>query len=112
MTKRLKSLKMWPLFVAVSAVIILAGIILYSLLGFNTAPENLRYKTFEVKYDVVAVINDKEEEIQTICEDVFTEKELSFKSKEVRDTVSDSGLEKSEKHLIYVFSASTDDAAL
>lgn len=112
MTKRLKSLKMWPLFVAVSAVIILAGIILYSLLGFNTSPENLRYKTFDVHYNVVAVINDKEEEIQKICEDVFEEKGLSFKSKAVRDAVADSGLETGAKHLIYVFDASTGDAVL
>lgn len=68
MTKRMKSIKLWPLFTAVSAVIILAGIILYALLGFNTATEKPEYKTFEVQYSVNAVLKEKEEEIQKVCE--------------------------------------------
>ena len=108
MTKRLKSLKMWPLFVAVSAVIILAGIILYALLGFNTAAEKPCFKTFEVQYDVVAVINDKDEEIQKICEDVFEEKGLSYDSKTLYDVVSPIG----SKRLVYEFKTSTDDSVL
>ena len=53
MTKRLKSLKLWPIFVAVSAVVILAGVILYALFGFNVSAEKPEYKTFEVQYNVV-----------------------------------------------------------
>ena len=112
MTKRLKSLKMWPLFVAVSAVIILAGIILYSLLGFNTSAEKLNYKEFTVRYNIVAVINNKEEEIQKICEDVFAENKLTYESKRVSDAVADDGMETGAKHLVYVFKSSTDGALL
>lgn len=112
MTKRLRSLKLWPLFVAVSAVVILAGIILYALLGFNTSPEKPEYKTFEVQYDVVAVINQKEEDVQKICEESFTANGLTFDSKEVFEEVAGSMQTTSAKRLVYEFKASASDEAL
>ena len=113
MTKRLKSLKMWPLFVAVSAVVIIAGIILYALLGFNASAEKPSYKIFTVHYNVVAELNNKEEEIQDLCESVFEENGLTFKSKSVRSEVAGSTtLETGNKSLIYEFSASASDQAL
>ncbi|MDE6411847.1 MAG: hypothetical protein K2L02_04875 [Clostridia bacterium] len=112
MTKRLKSLKLWPLFVAVSAVVILAGIILYALLGFNTSPEKPEYKTFEVQYDVVAVINEKEEEVQKVCEDSFKANGLTFESKEVYEEVAGSLQTTSAKSLVYQFKVSASDEAL
>lgn len=112
MTKRLKSLKLWPLFVAVSAVVILAGIILYALLGFNTSPEKPEYKTFEVQYDVVAVINEKEEDVQKICEDSFKANGLTYETKEVYEEVASSMQTTSGKRLVYQFKASASDEAL
>lgn len=50
MTKR--PLKLLPVWLAVSAVIIIAGIILAALLGFNNAPDRKKSVTFEVRYDV------------------------------------------------------------
>ena len=113
MTKRLKSLKLWPLFVAVSAVVILAGIILYALMGFNTTAEKPEYKTFEVRYNVVAVINNKEEDIQKVCEDAFADNGLTFDCKEVySDVAGSTNLETGGTHLVYEFSATASDEAL
>ncbi len=113
MTKRLKSLKLWPLFVAVSAVVILAGIILYALLGFNVAAEKPSYKTFEVQYNVVVELNDKEEDVKDVCKGAFTENGLSYESEKVYDEVSGSmNLTTGSKRLVYEFKASADDTAL
>lgn len=113
MTKRLKSLKIWPLFVAVSAVVILAGIILYALLGFNTSAEKPEYKTFEVQYNVVAVLNNKEEEIEKACEDAFAANNLSYENKELFNEVAGSlNLETGGKRLVYEFAGNTSDEAL
>ena len=113
MTKRLKSLKLWPLYVAVSAVIILAGIILYALMGFNATAEKPEYKTFEVRYNVVAVINNKEEEIQKVCEDAFAQNGLTFDSKAVySDVAGSTNLETGGKRLVYEFAATASDEAL
>ncbi|MBD5636807.1 MAG: hypothetical protein HDP28_03160 [Clostridia bacterium] len=107
MTKRLKSLKLWPLFVAVSAVVILAGIILFALFGFNTSPEKPNYKTFEVQYNVVVELNDKEEDVKNICKDAFKENGLSYDSENVFEEV-----EGSSKRLVYEFKASASNVAL
>lgn len=113
MTKRLKSLKFWPLFVAVSAVVILAGIILYALLGFNVTAEKPDYKSFEVQYDVVAVINNKEEDVQKVCEDAFAANGLKFESKNTYDEVAGSlTLPTGAKRLVYTFSADAPEEAL
>lgn len=111
MTKRLKSLKFWPLYLAVSAVVILAGIILYALLGFNAVKTD--YKTFEVRYDVVASINNKEEEVQKICEDAFQANGLKYKDKQAYSEVAGSlSLPTGNMRLIYEFPVNTSDEAL
>ena len=107
MTKRLKSLKLWPLFVAVSAVVILAGIILYALLGFNVSAEKPQYKTFEVQYNVVVEINKKEEDVKKACRDAFTANGLTYDSENVFEEV-----EGSSKRLVYELKASASDEAL
>ena len=113
MTKRLKSLKLWPLYVAFSSVVILAGIILYALFGFNTAAEKPQYKTFEVQYNVVAVINDKEGEIQSRCEEAFGAQNLTYTAKQVLSEVSSSNnMETGNKRLVYEFAADASDEAL
>ena len=113
MTKRLKSLKLWPLYLLVSAVVIIAGIILYALMGFNTAMDKPEYKTFEVRYNVVAVINNKEEEVQKVCEDAFAANGLTYRAKNVySDVAGSTNLETGGKRLVYEFAASTADSAL
>lgn len=111
MTKRLKSLKLWPLYVAVSAVVIIAGIILYALLGFNTATKD--YKTFEVQYNVVVGLNNKEGDVQKICEDAFQENGLTYESKNVYNEVSSTNnMNTTNMTLVYEFPANASDEAL
>lgn len=108
MTKRLKSLKLWPIFVAVSAVVILAGVILYALFGFNVSAEKPEYKTFEVQYNVVVGLNEKEEDVQKICKEAFVANSLSYDSEEVFEEVTGSGA----KRLVYEFNVSVSDESL
>ncbi len=108
MTKRLKSLKLWPIFVAVSAVVILAGVILYALFGFNVSAEKPEYKTFEVQYNVVVGLNEKEEDVQKICKEAFAANGLSYDSEEVFEEVTGSGA----KRLVYEFNVSVSDESL
>ena len=108
MTKRLKSLKLWPIFVAGSAVVILAGVILYALFGFNVSAEKPEYKTFEVQYNVVVGLNEKEEDVQKICKEAFAANSLSYDSEEVFEEVTGSGA----KRLVYEFNVSVSDESL
>ena len=56
MTKHFYTLKKLPLFLAVSAVILIAGIVLFALFGFNYDAQ--AGKSFEVTYDAVVTISD------------------------------------------------------
>ena len=58
---KLKDNKLFAIFVAVSSVIIIAGIILYALLGFNTMADKLDGYRIDVNYNVIIGLNDKEE---------------------------------------------------
>ncbi len=77
MNKR-KAWKILPVWLAVSAVIIIAGIILMALLGFNTAAEMPENTHLEVEYNVV-VMNDGEMQttLKEYCEEVFGSNNLT-----------------------------------
>lgn len=86
MSKR--SVKLLPVWIAVSAVVIAAGIILFALLGFNFSADRPQSKTFEVKYDTVLVINEKEEDLQKLCEDEFRAQGVSYSAKATVEDVN------------------------
>ncbi len=75
---KFKPWKLLSVFLAISAVVIIAGIVLMVLLGFNNSADMPENKMFEVKYDVT-VINDETlgDKLQTYCEDVFESNGLS-----------------------------------
>ncbi len=86
---KLRSKKLLALLIAVSAVVIVAGIVLYALLGFNTAQDLSGSKVLEVTYSVnVASENVDEtntpagEVLETQCEALIKAAGLSY-SKEV-----------------------------
>lgn len=73
-----KPWKLLPVWLALSAVIIIAGIILMALLGFNTAAELPENTQFEVKYNII-VINDEDMQntLEGYCEEVFESNHLT-----------------------------------
>ncbi len=75
---KFKPWKKLPIWLAVSAVIIIAGVILMAVLGFNTAAERPKNTQFEVKYNVVVDIDEKKQDkLEGFCEDVFKSNGLS-----------------------------------
>ncbi len=111
MTKSGKGNKLFALFLAISSVVIVAGIILYALLGFNTAPERPTNYTFEVKYNVVLGINDLEDDLQKLCEDTFQENGLSYSKKQVAAENSSSNLyETTDSILSYTFDSASSES--
>ena len=53
-----KRLNLLPVWAAISAVIIIAGIVLMALLGFNEALGRPESKTFDVYYNVVVDLSE------------------------------------------------------
>ena len=69
--------KRLPIWLAVSAVVIIAGIILMALLGFNTAAEKPDNTKFEDEYNIIVINDEKmQDSIKTYCEDVFESNDL------------------------------------
>ncbi|MDE6676437.1 MAG: hypothetical protein K2K12_01825 [Clostridia bacterium] len=105
MTKR--PIKMLPIWIAISSVIILAGIILFALLGFNTSADRNDRKTFEVEYDVeVEIAENGIKMLQDACEAAFKTNGISYFTQQDAKTETVGG------KLIYTFSANTSDTAL
>ena len=76
--KTKRPLKLLPVWLAVSAVIIIAGIILMCLLGFNTSPDRQKSYVFEVRYDVsVEISPEKVETFEDICDTALKDQHLS-----------------------------------
>ncbi len=70
--------KRLPIWLAVSAVVIIAGIILMALLGFNTVSDRPENTQFEVKYNVVVENSEElQDKLEGYCEDVFESNGLS-----------------------------------
>ena len=111
MNKSEKCVKLLPVWLAVSAVIIIAGIILWALLGFNYGAEKPTYKTFEVNYDVVVELGKEGEtdptKLDEICLKAFDNAKIKPQSSHTDDSRYTLGYT-----LRYVFSADTTDASL
>ena len=106
-----KTHKLMPIFVAFAAVVIIAGIILMSILGFNTKLES---KTVEIDYDTVLVINEQEDALMELCEKSFEAQGLSYTDKTVSTEYSKDAFpgKTGSKRIRFTFCADTDDAAL
>ncbi len=83
MIKRLISGKASAVWYALSAVVILAGIVLFAIFGFNNTDRIPTY-SFEVRYDAYVTMGEgQEDELATICEETFTENGLTEWDKNV-----------------------------
>ena len=80
---KLKKIKLLPILCAVSAVVLLAGIILMALLGFNHSAEYPTNYTVEVGYGIT-VKNDPEKllSLEEIVEETFKSEGLTVRNKE------------------------------
>ena len=111
MNKSEKCVKLLPVWLAVSAVVILAGIILWALLGFNYAAEKPTYKTFEVSYDVVVDLGAEGEtdpaKLDELCLKAFKDAKITPDA-----SYTDDSRYTLNYMLRYTFSADTSDEAL
>ena len=74
--KRLNLLSVWA---AVSAVLILAGIVLMAVLGFNTSLDRPEGKIFDVHYNVVVDLSEESRSsLETYCEDAFADAGIAY----------------------------------
>ena len=112
MTKR--PVKLLPVWIAISAVLLIAGIVLYVLMGFNTSAERTNYKSVEIGYDVVTDIS--EDGVGTLkekSEAVFKENKLTVsKFEEVKEVDSNTGSETGNAKFVYYFAPSVSDETL
>ncbi len=105
--KQLKSGKLFPVFVAISAAIVIAGIVLFALLGFNTAMDKPQSAVFEVRYDVVLEIDGKEGDLQAACEKAFDAQGISYLEKTTNTSVDSETLSETMDHVLsYTFAKS------
>ncbi len=111
MNKRFLSGKLLPVWIAVSAVIIVAGIVLFSLFGFNIA--STERKTIEIDYDAVVYIGEKEGKLAEECENVFRQQGITFADKKTNREL-DMGYfaETGNYLLVYTLSGDVNDEKL
>jgi preprotein translocase subunit SecF len=97
---------MTVLWSVISAVIIIAGIVLYILMGFNFAADKPTSYKFEVTYDTVVTVGENaEEDLAKACEDAFAANGISYSEKQTYDITGGGILE-------YTFAGTVDSAKL
>ena len=110
---KLKDNKLFAIFVAVSSVIIIAGIILYALLGFNTMADKLDGYRIDVNYNVIIGLNDKEDALAKVCEDAFSKNGVAYSEKNTLSAVDSSSMnETTDEVLTYTFGQGVSEEAL
>ncbi len=78
MNKNFRPWKLLQIWLAVSAVVIIAGVILMALLGFNTASDDPETLQLEVRYNITIIKSEEpQEQLETLCEDVFGKNNIS-----------------------------------
>lgn len=98
--------KLWPIFAAISAVILISGLILGILLGYNYSAEKVESKTLEVTYDAVVLIGENtEEDLQKLCESQLDANSLKYTQKRTYEVTNGGMLE-------YTFEASVSTEKL
>lgn len=106
MTKR--PLKLLPVFAAISAVVIIAGVILMALLGFDLSPQRPRTYSFELRYDVSVQIDEaKSEKLETLCETTLEANGITINGRQDGDDLS-----LDMKYIKYELPITTDEKAL
>lgn len=119
MTK-LYSKKMMGIWIAISALIIVVGVVMGVLMGFNDS--KYEGKSLQVTYDAVIIIEDDEKAVQEACEKVFENNKLSVVEKIgpsreqsilVDNTTGKYYYDDSFEYKVeYVFSPETSDATM
>lgn len=100
-----------PVYAVISAVVIIAGLILCILLNFNYTSSAGR--RVEVTYDAVVSIAEKEDELDSMCESAFRENGLSYSSKQTGVELDSQSLgETGVKAIVYNFSQNVSENAL
>ena len=109
-----KTNKLLAIVLAISCVVIVAGVILYALLGFNTMPERTESYTVEVSYETILdEIYDKVGDLEKVCEDAFRANGVSYDAKEIVPCMDNTSLSETNESMIkYTFKSDTDEAAL
>ena len=112
MTKHFYTVKKLPIFLAISAVILIAGIVLFALFGFNYDAQ--AGKSFEVTYDAVVTIAGGEERVEEICEDTFESLGIDYEKKsEAAPAIDSSSLASTGDMTVrYLFAEDTSADAL
>lgn len=78
MNKRFKPLKLLPVWAAISAVLVIAGIVIFALFGFNLSAENPRTKSIAVDYNFAVAQAEREDELISACKEVLDGQKLSY----------------------------------
>ncbi len=89
---KFKPWKKLPIWLAISAVVIIAGIILTVLLGFNTAAERPDNLQLEVKYDITVVNSEQlQDKLESYCEEVLKSNSLTVSDLQKTKGTGESG---------------------
>lgn len=112
MTKHFYSVKKLPIFLAISAVILIAGIVLYALFGFNC--DSGAGKSFEVTYDAVVTISDGGDRVEEVCEETFSSVGIDYEKKyEAAPAIDSSSLADTGDFTVrYLFGEDVSDETL
>ena len=111
MNKRFRPLKMLPVWAAIAAVFIVAGIVLFALLGFNYSAEHSQQKTIAIDYNFVVEQTEREDELKELCKEVLDGQKLSYTEHDPvnkQENFADTG----DKQLVYSFKSNTTREAL
>lgn len=116
-----KRLNLLPVWAAISAVIIIAGIVLMALLGFNDSLDRPESKNFDVYYNVVVDLSEERKAtLEGYCEDAFAAQGIAYEEKTTLSGQTDPVSQNQSSFtgtgndfvLRYTFSADVSDEAL
>jgi len=107
MSKRVYSSKLLAVFAAISSAIIIAGLVISILLGFQFSADLPASYTFEVRYGTSVTLGDKdaEENIRKTCDDAFRANKISSVNVREYDVTGGGVIE-------YAFDGDVSDIAL
>ncbi len=109
-----KRSRFFPLFLALSAVLIIAGILMYAFFGFNNAPDRPAAYALEIKYSVVIGIDEaQQEKVRALAESSMEKHGIAFSEGVTAPVVdSESLAETTDTVLTYKLGASLDEKEL
>lgn len=111
MNKRFKPLKLLPVWAALAAVIIVAGIVLFALVGFNYSAETSKQKSIAIDYNFVVEQREKEDKLRDLCKETLDGQKLTYTENapvSKQENFEDTG----DRQLVYTFSNNTAREAL